>query len=192
MHNVKWANWKTNQAPHLKTPPALGQYGAALTMRLDGNWEMPTEYPTFPGLLMVSLPLALRERHRAIIELAGLNARMDESCARCDNQGPRAQPYFAALNATAMVNAAPVGRDPEDIPEQAVASAATVITNQAPTTSLALTTTPTTPPRQATGDTRVALSDDAFGMLIAAQKGDMHRLKNFFRSTVASPRPRLR
>ena len=86
MHNVKWANWKTSQAPHLKTPPALGQYGAVVTMRLNGNWEMPTEYPTFSGLLMVSLPLAIRGKHRATIELAGLNARMDESCARCDNQ----------------------------------------------------------------------------------------------------------
>jgi len=178
--------------PHLKTPTALDQYGEALTARLDGNWEMPTYYPTFPGLLLVSLPHAIRGKHRAIIELAGHNARMDESCARCDNQGPRAQPYFAAPNATAMVNAAPVDRESENIPEQAVASAAKVITNQAPTTSLALTTTPTTPPRQAMGDTRVALSDGTFGMQISAQNGEGAASRTFSRSTAASPRQRPR
>ena len=109
---------------------------------------------------------------------------MDESCARYDNQGPRAQPYFAAPNATAMVN---VGREPEDIPEQAVVSAAKVVTDPAPTTSLALTTTLMTPRRQATGDMRVALSDGTFGLLIAAQNGDTDRLNDVFKEYRREP-----
>jgi len=163
----------------LKTPTALDQYGAALTARLDGNWEMPTCYPTFPGLLMASLPLALRgeaQGHHRV----GRPRRADGRVVRPLRQ-PRATRAAVFRRAERHRDGQrPSAASPRTWSEQAVASAVTVITNKAPTTSLALTTTPTTLPRQATRDKRVALSDGTFGLLIAAQNGDSDRLRNVF------------
>ena len=104
-NKVAFSNYKTNQAPHVKHPNDLREYGILLNSAMNGDASPPVEFHNLPRHVVDGLPLARRRKHLQDFMNAEIDPRLGFSTARCDqSQGAlAAAPEGAELEVEAVL-----------------------------------------------------------------------------------------